>query len=291
MQRLNIHQWSSANLEINGNLNNATYNHYFTRAFMLATVMYKWDNLPNNIAKRFIENNLFWYGNLAFYKDPEKGFMVAKCNQSGMLNFYDEPISYHCYGTNGYNRDVKADECVIIRNNIMELPTCYLIDLFCQRIADITRTIDVNVFQQKMPKLFTCEETQRLTLKNLLMKVSGNEPYIVGNKALNVEQLDVLDTTAPYVADKLTELKKNLWYEMLEMLGIKNSNVIKKERLVTDETNANNQLTEFQSDIMLMTRQFAVEEINKKFDLNITCELREQFQTKNDNMNEGVQNE
>jgi hypothetical protein len=110
------------------------------------------------------------------------------------------------------------------------------------------------------------------------MEYDGNRPFIFGNKALDTKGITVFKTDAPFIADKLFEMKDKKWKECLEMLGINNANTAKKERLVTDEVNSNNQLLMFQADAMLMTRQFAVKEINEKFGLNISCELREDIE-------------
>ena len=278
MQEISVRNHSTKILEINAGLNVETFNNYYNRIKLLATVLYEWEGLPNGIAKRFIENNLFHYGKLAFFKDPKYGFMITKCNPNDQLNVYDEPIAYHCYGIN-YSRTVAADDVVIIRNNILELPTSQLVKLFCERLSDIQRTIDVNIYQQKMPKIIKTTESQRLNLKNLLMKVEGNEPYIVGNKSLDLDDIETYDTSSPYVADKLYTYKKELWSEMLDMLGINNANTGKRERLITDEVNSNNQLIQLQNETMLMTRKFACDEIYEKFGIDINVELRQGLNT------------
>ncbi|MBO5713125.1 MAG: hypothetical protein J6R88_02845, partial [Clostridia bacterium] len=53
-----------------------------------------------------------------------------------------------------------------------------------------------------------------------------------------------------------------------------NANTDKKERLITDEANANNQFIDSCTEMFLESRQRAVDEINKKFGTNITVELR-----------------
>lgn len=236
--------------------------------------MYKWDNLPNGIAKRFIEKNLFYNGRLAFFKDSELGFIVTKCTPSEKLNIYEEPIAYTCYGV-GFSKNVSSDDLIVIRNNIIELPTFNIVKMYIDKIADITRVIDTNIFQQKIPKIVTCTESQRLTIKNLMTKVEGNEPYILGNKGLDLDGINVFDTSAPFISDKLYDIKKRLWTELLETLGINNANTDKKERLIQDEVNSNNQLLKLQNETFLMTRKFAVDEINQKFNLNLEVELRE----------------
>ena len=277
MQTISVKNHGINGFDISANLNNKTYIHYFNRLKMLATVMYKWNGLPIEISKRFIENNLFYEGKLAFFYDKNVGFMVTKCSQSGLLNIYDEPICYHCYGNNGYQKDVKTSDCVIIRNNIDEIPTSFLIDLYCQRLYELERTIDVNISQQKTPLIVQCEESQRMTLQNLLMKYEGNEPFIFGNKSLDLSGISVLKTEAPFIADKLFDLKTKKWGECLDMLGINNANTQKRERLNIDEVNSNNQLLGFENKVMLMCREFACEEIKEKFNIDISVELRQEI--------------
>jgi hypothetical protein len=242
---------------------------------MLATAMYKWEGLPNTISTRFIEPNLFDYGLLVFFHSRKYGYMISKATPSGMLNVYDEPISYHAYGNNGFTEDVQASDCVVIRNNLECIPTQYFVNLFCHRLYELRRTIDVNVKQQKTPSMITCEESQRLTLKNLMMKYEGNEPFIYGNKNIDLDGIKVFKLDAPFIADKLYMLEDWEWKKCLEMLGINNANTHKKERLNQDEVNVNNQLISLESDIMLMCREEACRQIKEKYGLDITVELRE----------------
>ena len=58
------------------------------------------------------------------------------------------------------------------------------------------------------------------------------------------------------------------------MLGINTLAVEKKERLITDEANANNEAIDFNIGAMLKARQDACEEINKMFGLNVSVTLR-----------------
>lgn len=49
--------------------------------------------------------------------------------------------------------------------------------------------------------------------------------------------------------------------------------MVKKERLVSDEVNANNQQVIASRNIWLSERKKAIEELNKKFNLNATVEF------------------
>lgn len=55
-------------------------------------------------------------------------------------------------------------------------------------------------------------------------------------------------------------------------MGINNENYEKKERMIRDEVNANNQLIQYNFNVALETRQEALEKVNKMFGTNITIE-------------------
>ena len=139
-------------------------------------------------------------------------------------------------------------------------------------------TQDVNLFQQCMPKLILADEDSKLTAKNIINKIRKFKFVIFGKTTLvnNIKTSDVLDTSSPYILDKLQEQKIDLKNELLTYLGINNNNNIKKkERMIVDEVNANNEYTAINLDLMYDLRKRACDEINKKFGLNIKVEKRE----------------
>ena len=85
---------------------------------------------------------------------------------------------------------------------------------------------------------------------------------IYGKKGLDLDGINVLRTDAPFVSDKLEEYKRNVWSEALSFLGINNVMTEKKERLVTGEVEANNQLIDLSAQVGLLTRQQAADKFN-----------------------------
>jgi hypothetical protein len=196
-----------------------------------------------------------------------------RCTPSGELNSYDEPLSYVAYSP-VYNHTFRRDECVLIRNNLIERPTNETVLLFASRLTETERTIDVNVKAQKTPNITQCDEKTRLSLLNIWNQYNGNEPLIVADKSLNPDAIKVFKTDAPYVVDKLQIYKQQLWNEVLTFFGINNANNDKRERLITDEVNANNEVIDINADVMLLTRQKACEDINAMYGLNVSVEMR-----------------
>ena len=110
------------------------------------------------------------------------------------------------------------------------------------------------------------------------MQYDGNMPFIFADKSLNTNQLQAIKTDAPYVADKLYQLKTQIWNEALTYLGISNINVQKKERLITDEVTRNQGGTIASRYSRLNARRDACKQINDMFGLDVWCDYREDYQ-------------
>ena len=275
--------WQSASF------NNATFMQYYNRLVELAISMFEWKNLPETIDPRFLELALFGDGMAVFFEDKEIGYLALRTTIGGRLNLYNIPTDRRAYASNGYNMPLTQDDSVIIWNNLMHTNSVLEVSNFSKRLWDLDRTIDVNAKAQKTPILIRCEESQRLTLKNLYKQYSGNEPVIYADKGLAAKPIDVLNTDAPYVCDKLYELKTQIWNEALTYLGISNVSYQKKERLLQDEVQRNMGGTIASRYSRLEARRQAANEINKMFGLNIEVNFREDFSLAVDELEEEIE--
>lgn len=260
-------------------MNNATYAQYLNRLTELSISMFEWKNLPSTVDPRYIELQLFEQGCMVYFKDEVVGDLCLNCLISGRLNVYGYPILRRAYSKyNGYQKLLKENNSVIIYNNYLHTNSLLDVKMFARRLYVLDRIIDVNANAQKTPVLLQGTEQQRLTLLNLYKQFDGNEPFIFGDKNVDLNSLKALSTQAPYVADKIYELKTQIWNEALTYLGISNINIQKKERLITDEVTRNQGGTIASRYSRLQSRREAVEKINEMFGTNIEVNYREDFQ-------------
>lgn len=259
-------------------VNNATFRQYYNRLTELSISMFEWKNLPDTVDPRYLELTLFTDGQAVFFKDEEIGFLALQNAKGGKFNVYRIPVNRRAYAVNGYQKDLTDKDSVIIFNNYLHNNSRLDVEMFARRLYNLDRAIDVNANAQKTPVLIQCDETQRLTMLNLYKKYDGNEPFIFGDKNLNPNAIKTLKTDAPYVADRLYQLKTQIWNEALTYLGISNINITKKERLITDEVTRNQGGTIASRYSRLEARRDACRQINKMFDLDIWCDYREDYQ-------------
>lgn len=263
-------------------MNNATYIQYFNRLVELSVSMFEWQGLPETIDPRYLELHLFQNGSMVYFRDEVMGDLCLDCIANGQFDVYGNPISRRAYSSyNQYQKTLNESDSVIIWNNYLRQPSVLDVKMFAKRLYNLDRIIDVNANAQKTPVLVQGTEKQRLTLVNLYKEFDGNAPFIFGDKNLDLNSLRAISTNAPYVADKLYQLKTQIWNEALTYLGISNLNIQKKERMITDEVQRNQGGTIASRYSRLEARREAVDKINRMFGTDISVDYREDFQITN----------
>lgn len=273
-----------------------TYGFYLERLTELSVSMFEWKNLPKSVDPRFLEMILFQNGAVVFFKDEDLDsytglsedvttdgtYLALPVAMNGRWNVYNIPTSFRAYASNGYQKQLDVDNAVIVYNNMIRTNSVLMCQMYAERLWDLDRTIDVNARAQKTPVLVQCRESQRMTMNNLYKEYDGNAPVIFGDESLDVNGLKVLKTDAPYVADKLYQLKTQIWNEALTYLGISNINYQKKERMITDEVLRNQGGTIASRYSRLESRREAVDKINEMFGLDIEVDYREDYREMDD---------
>lgn len=265
-------------------MNNATYIQYFNRLIELSVSVFEWQGLPETVDPRYLELHLFQNGSVVYFRDEVMGDLCLDCIANGQFDVYGNPISRRAYSSyNQYQKTLNESDSVIIWNNYLRQPSVLDVKMFAKRLYNLDRIIDVNANAQKTPVLVQGTEKQRLTLVNLYKEFDGNAPFIFGDKNLDLNSLRAISTNAPYVADKLYQLKTQIWNEALTYLGISNLNIQKKERMITDEVQRNQGGTIASRYSRLESRREAVDKINRMFGTDISVDYREDLQITNEN--------
>lgn len=271
-------------------VNDDTYYDYLERLKKIALSMFEWVNLPDSMDSRYIEWCLYYSGQAALLKNKDDIFINTRACSAGELNIYELPTQINCYSVgysetrkqyDGYDKSIydgktgkfkeidPKDYCIYVLNNQNRYATAWTLELFAYRLYLAQRTADINITVNKLPYIVAVDDNQRLTMENLINQLDENKPAVFGTKELAStikDSLKVLPTNPPFIADKLNEYKKEIWNEALTFLGINNLNE-KKERLITDETNSNNELINLNLQSYLVPRKEACKRFNKLFGL------------------------
>lgn len=269
-----------------------TYEQYLNRLTELSVSMFEWKNLPETVDGRYIEMQLFREDSVLYFNDPDIGDLCLDYIAQGGFDVYGYPKRRRAYSRyNNFNMELDENNSVIIWNNYIRTNSILDVKQFALRLYNLDRIIDVNTNAQKTPVLIQGNDKQKLSLVNLYKEYEGNAPVIFGDKSLDLQSLNVLKTDAPYVADKLYQLKTQIWNEALTYLGISNVSFQKKERMVTDEVMRSQGGTVASRYSRLNARKEAVEKINAMFGTNIEVDFRQDFRVTDDVIDYGKDGE
>lgn len=203
---------------------------------------FKLKGLPRYIFKPYVYKLMLTNQNkvIAYDKDLDR-FFFYPFTSDGVMDEYNVPLKRRVtLANNGYSRVFTPEDSVILRTSISGTSIYPVIEEYARKLYVISRTIDINVNAQKTPVVILCDEDQQLTFKNLMKQYEGNVPFIFGDKSIvNMDSVKAINLNAPFVADKLQNLKNDVWNEFLTFIGITNVTINKKERLVSDEVNRN----------------------------------------------------
>lgn len=266
-------------------------NHFMKKFEIIALNLFSWENLPPTIEERYIEKALFDKGLVCLVDDENLGQIVVGCNYSQNMNIWGEPTEVITSGFNyiksfnientlntTYTRDNDDSEiktAIVCQNNDLYISTREILEYYVNKLVEVELSTFTNVYLQKFPFLINTTKDNEMTMKTLISKVDKGEPYIMYNKKIAdlTTAVDVFNLNVPFVADKLLQYRFETEREIYTLFGF-NNNFEKKERLLTDEINVNNDFINCNIDSMYKKRKQFAELMNVKYGWNVQVKKR-----------------
>ena len=256
---------------------------YYTRyLFQKVISVFEFEGLPEEWADNYFKYVLFGYGVIAVIYTDKYGVICQDCGLSGFDVFY-QPT--RCIIANPHLPGLKEfkihENCEIIKlqpdyGSVMDLVTTYA-DL----MALALETTGANLLNSKLSYVFFAEnKTAAESFKKLYDRVASGEPMAVIDKNLLMEdgspacQIFTQNVGQNYITDRLLNDMKTLEDQFNTVIGVPNANTQKRERMITDEVNANNVDTQCRVNLWLETMNKDIEQVNKMFGTDIKVKYR-----------------
>lgn len=255
---------------VNSQLSNfLTYQMYLRQLLTLAENVFEFENLPPFIDVSYLNKELLRKGSIAWFMDDVMGLIALPYNNIGTLDVYGRPKTIQVIARNGYTRTLKQGEFVIMYDNNGRYPL--LMDIYqnAERIAMCKRVIDINISQQRTPRVWITKTDKKRSVEDLLNQIDGNAERVLTYDNINLDDIQAICEPAPFVADKIDMHLEKEWAEFFRLIGVANLVEQKKERLIQDEMTASLGGTIASRYSRFEPRKRAIEEINKKWGLDI----------------------
>jgi len=261
---------------------NTRLRRYFRKyLFQKAISVFKWQ-LPEEWDKDYFLYTLFGLGYIAVVDTDQYG-VICQGGALGGYNLYYRP-SYIIItnplikGTITANLDT---DCALIKlqpdyGSIMDL-----VGYYADQLAIAAESLGINMLNVKSGTVFGAESKAKAeSYKKMYDTLSDGDPAVVIDKKLLDDQGK--PTWFPFtqhikesyvVTDILSDMRKI--ESMFDTdIGIPNANTDKRERLITDEVNANNVETATRCELWLETLRKGIDKANSKYGLTISVDWR-----------------
>lgn len=247
-----------------------------------AMSVFEW-KIPKTWAKNYFMYVLFCFGFVGVFNTDKYGVIPQQCTLTGYDIFY-QPTNIVV--ANPLIRGIKTPrigtECALIKlqpdyGSIMDLIRHYAGHMACA-----FESAGVNMFNSKLSYVFYAEnKSEAETYKKMFDNVSSGEPMVVVDKKLLNPEKDrrnfepfTQSVKENYIyGDIISDIRKIVAMFDTE-IGIPNANTDKKERLITDEVNANNTETASKAALWLESMQEGCEQANSLFGLDLSVDWR-----------------
>lgn len=279
---------------------NTALANYFRRYLLEKAIsVFKWD-IPKTWAKNYFLYVLYCYGYIGIVNTDKFGVIP----QEGVLSGYDvfyQPT--HITVTNpllpGFLRQRIGIDCGLLKLQPDYGGIIDIIGYYADMMALCAETAGVNLVNSKLSFVFPASgKTQAESYKKMFDNVASGQPAVFTDKSLfddtgkpawspfaqNVEQ--------NYITDKVLSDMRKIEAMFDTDIGIPSANTDKRERLITDEVNANNVETASKCELWLETLKEGISETQALFpDVNISVDWRVKPSEVTDTWEGGAENE
>lgn len=259
---------------------------FFQRYLLQKAIsVFKW-RLPETWSRDYFLYVLYCWGFIAIVNTDKFGVIPQGCGLKGYNVFY-QPRSVIIQNPL-ISRTMEPEigrNCVLLKlqpdyGGIMDL-----VSFYAQEMALASEAVDVNLLNSKLSYVFTASNKNAAeSLKKLYDRIASGEPAVVVDKSLYNDDGSVCweafqqNVGQNYIAgDLLSDLRK-IEAEFDTKIGIPNANTDKKERLITDEVNANNVETRNLPELWLESLQKGCEEARSMFGIDLSVDWRNEPQ-------------
>lgn len=282
---------------------------YFRKYLLQEAISVFKFTFPENWSRdqiRHFRNVLFTRGYIGVLDTKKYGVVALACTFTGQNLFYcPKQILITNPLLPGMTKTIGKD-CVLF--TLQETPSWSgydfvpadtsindIIDFYATQMALAAQAVNSNLVNSQLAYIFTVDnKASAEAMKKIYAQIISGEPAVVQDKNLLLEdgspawQTFQQNLKQTYISNDVMETLSSLNDEFMTKVGIPNANIQKRERLITDEVNANNTETSCLSDLWLENMKRCCDEVNAMFDIGIAVEKRYK---KNDNNDLGKEDD
>lgn len=261
---------------------NAMLTRYFERILLQRLFsVYEW-TLPDEWDRDYFLYVLWLRGYIAVLSTDKYGTICQQCTLSG-YNIYYRPNKAIVSNPLLQTRTLTINEdCSIIKCAPDWRGVFDIISYYADLMSVIMEAFGINALNSKFSYVFASDNMNMAqSFKKMYDQIVSGMPAVAVDKKLFNEDgtprwlLFDQNLKQNFIGKDLLECMSVIDNMFCTTIGLQNSNYEKRERLLVDEVNANNQQTKALASVWMETIRNGMEEANKMFGLNLSVKLKD----------------
>ena len=256
---------------------------YFARYLLKEALSVYEFTIPVTWNENYFLYVLMCRGYIAVIETDKFGIIPQECGLYGYNVMYQPTHAIISNPLLKGNLKPKIDkECTLIKLQPDYSGILDIVLFYSNLMACAAESTSVNLINSKFAYTFFAEnKAQAESMKKLYDDFSSGHPAVVIDKNLLTDdgkprwQLFTQNLAQNYIADKNLAVMRRIKEMFCTEIGIPNTNEDKKERMLTDEVNANNIETYSKVSLWLDEMKRSCEKTRKMFGINIDVKLRD----------------
>ena len=250
---------------------------------------FDFSGIPDTWDYDYFLTRLFIDGHIAV-TDTEIGVIPLRCGITG-VNVFEHPTTaiFANPVLGNFQRDLFGDDpktsCALIKLQYDYTGVMPLVYKYAALLSECDISINVNLRNSKVAFIgFVESKQQAATMEKLFTEIESGKPAVYAKKAdaLTREDIYYNHVKETYIANDVQLLKESIINDFLTEVGLNNANTDKRERLIVDEVNANDEEIRANVQHWLDTMNEGIRRANTLFGLNLGVTLRK-FDGRGDN--------
>lgn len=242
---------------------------------------FEFRGIPVNWDYDYILENLFEHGYFAITDTPI-GVIPLRCGVTG-INAFDHPTQaiFANPVLGNFERNLFGDnpatDCALVKLQYDFMGAMPIINRYSALLALCDNSIAVNLRNSKVAFIgFVSGKQQAASLEKMYRDIDNGKPavYVKRGDGLTTEDIYYNHVRETYIANDVQLLKQSIKNDFLTEVGLNNANTDKRERLIVDEVNANNDEVQANVQHWLDNIREGLNRANSLFNLNLSVSLR-----------------
>lgn len=257
-------------------LKNTSFFYYSNKLWLMIQSLFIYENMPETIDIDFINDWLYKIGYLAIF-EYNNNIYCLNCGFDG-YNIYYKPtsitISNPVLGQHTYKIGDKAELLYLSRNNAQYINLRTLVTRYAELLAQCDATLNTTLMNSRVTSVFQADNDADVkSLQKMYDDATKGKPAIFLKKGaknlLDDNKINIFNAKNTFIGKDITDTKRVIINEFLTEIGINNANASKRERLNTDEVNANNNETFINISKWKNTIESCLNKANEVFNLDM----------------------